>query len=114
MRQKRLLLRLRLGDQRAAMAVGGCEEAPGHVVAEKRNCRGVTPVRHCESAADAGAVLRIGERRLRAAGNVRQIDTAVRVDSRRATAVDAAAVDHAWIGDPDVAAYPAPAYRTQW
>ena len=69
MRQKRMLLRLRLGDQRAAMAVGGCEEAPGHVVAEKRNCRGVTPVRHCESAAGAGAVLSIGERRLCDDGN---------------------------------------------
>jgi hypothetical protein len=38
-----LLSRLRrLGEQSAAMAVGGGDKAPGHVVVEKRDARGMS------------------------------------------------------------------------
>ena len=75
MRQQRLLLRLlHLRDQRAAVAVGGGEEAPGHVVAEERDGGGVTPVLHSQSAAGIRAVLGVGERRLRAESDIRQVD----------------------------------------
>ena len=67
MRQQRLLLlRIRFGDQRAAMAVGHGDKASGHVITEERESGGMATVSHRQGAAFASAVLRIGKRRLRA------------------------------------------------
>jgi hypothetical protein len=46
----------------------------GHVVAEERDGGGVAAVGHGERAAGVGAVLGIGERRLGAEGDVRQVE----------------------------------------
>ena len=56
MRKLRLLRLLRRGDQRAAMAVGGDDEASGDVVAEKRDARGVAAVAYGQGAAGVGNV----------------------------------------------------------
>jgi hypothetical protein len=54
------------GGSDAAVTVGCTEKARGHVVAEERDCRRVTTVCHCWSAAGIDAVFSVGERRLRA------------------------------------------------
>ena len=76
--QRLLFCLLHFRDQRAAVAVGGEDEASGDVVAEERDARGMAAVAHRQSAAGAGGVLRIGERRLRAESDVRQVDAALR------------------------------------
>jgi len=53
---RRRLLHLR--GQRTAMAVGCGHEAPGHVVAEKRDGRGMAAIGHSESATGVGTVLK--------------------------------------------------------
>ena len=70
----------RFRDQCAAMSVSGGDEAPGHVVAEERDGGGVTAVAHRERAAGFGAVPRIGERRLGAEGDLRQVDAVLRAE----------------------------------
>ena len=65
------------------MAVGRGDEACGHVVAKERDGCGVTPVRHHQSAAGILCCSRLGERRLRAEGDARQVDDAARVDGQR-------------------------------
>jgi hypothetical protein len=104
MRQQRLLLLwIRFRDQRAAMAVGHGDKASGHVIAEECESGGMATVSHHQGAAPASAVLRIGKRRLRAEGDVRKIDAAMRVEGRGCTGVDAAAVDHPRIPDDGAA-----------
>ena len=79
MGQQRLLpVCVALRDQRAAMAVGRGDEAPGHVVAKECDGCGMAAVGYGQRAASVGAVLRIGERRLRGKGDVRQIDAVPR------------------------------------
>lgn len=69
MRQQRLLSRLpRLGEQSAPVAIRRSDEAPRHVVAEKRDGGGVAAVGHRARAAGLGGILGVGERRLRAEG----------------------------------------------
>ncbi len=92
MRQQQRLRYLRLlRDQSAAVAVRRGDEASGHVVAEEREVRGVAAIAHRQRAG-GGAVLRVGERRLRAEGDVRQID-AMPGEGLRVANLDAAAVD---------------------
>ena len=69
---------LRLGDQRTAVAVGRGDEVARHVVAEERDARRMAAVGQRQRAADLASVLRIGERRLRAERDVRQIDAVLR------------------------------------
>ena len=102
--QRRQRLRL-LRDQRATVAVGRDGKASGHVVAEERDRRSVSAVAYRQRAASAGRVRRIGERRLRAEGDVRQVDAAVRVEAQDRTAVDGdAAGNEPGAADEDAAA----------
>jgi hypothetical protein len=79
MRQQRLLAGLPgLREQGAAVAVGRGDEASGHVVAEEGDGCRMAAVGHGQRAAGVGGVLRIGERRLCAEGDVRQIDAVPR------------------------------------
>ena len=57
------------------MAVGRGDEAPGHVVAEERDGRGIAAFLTLSSP-PVLRLLGIGERRLRAEGDFRQIDAA--------------------------------------
>ena len=83
MREERRLRLPSVGHQRAAMAVGRGDKASGHVVAEERDGGGVAAVADRRRAAGGGGVLRIGKRRLRAKGDVRQIDAVLRDVSGR-------------------------------
>ena len=78
MGQQRRCPGLCLGDQRPAVAVGGDCETSRHVVAKERDRRGMAPVAHRQCSPGAGAVLRVGERRMRAERDVRQVDAASR------------------------------------
>ena len=71
---RRLVCLWRFRDQCAAISVRGGDEAPGHVVAEERDGGGLRAVGHRKRAAGIGAVRRLGEGRLGAEGDVRQID----------------------------------------
>ena len=64
-----LLVWLRLGDQRPAIAVCRGDETSGHIGAEKRDARGVPAIAHRQRAAGAGGIRLIGERRVRAEGD---------------------------------------------
>ena len=59
---------------------------------------GVAAVGHGQRAAGVGGVLRVGERRLRAEGDVRQIEAVLR-EGRGRAGRDAAAVGDGRIGD---------------
>jgi hypothetical protein len=83
------------------MAVGRSGEASGHVVAEKRDGGGVAAVGHRQRAAGFGVVLGVGERRLRAEGDIRQIDAAVQRRGVGRAGVNAAAVGDRRVGDLD-------------
>ncbi|HEY7231589.1 MAG TPA: hypothetical protein VH558_14595 [Pseudolabrys sp.] len=64
------MLRLRLRDQSAAVAVGRSHETASHVVAKERNACGVAAVAHCQRAAGTGNILRVRQRCVRAEGDV--------------------------------------------
>jgi hypothetical protein len=95
-RQQRLPFGLGFGDQRSA--VGDGDKASGHVVDEKRDTAGMAAVAHRQRAAGVGVGLRIGERRLRAEGDVRHIEAVPRQRLERLR-LDAAAVDDCRVED---------------
>jgi hypothetical protein len=64
------------------VTVGRDDEASGHVVADQRDRRSVSAVAHRQGAPSARSILGIGERRLRAEGDVRQVDAAARESLR--------------------------------
>ena len=97
--EERRLRRLRLlRHQRTAVSVTRSGEAPGHVIAEERNRRRVAAIAHCERAAVAGRVRRVGERGVRAEGDVRQVDAVPR-EGPRTRRHDAAAIGHCRVDD---------------
>jgi hypothetical protein len=81
-RQQRLLIKSLFRDQRPTVAVGRDDEGSGHVIADQRDRRRVAAVAHRQGAPSAGGILGIGERRLRAEDDVRQVDAAARESLR--------------------------------
>jgi hypothetical protein len=74
MGQQRLLVGLwRAGNQRGAMTACCRSKASGHVIAQQSDACGMAAVSQRQRAAGGGGVLRIGERRLSAESDVRQI-----------------------------------------
>jgi hypothetical protein len=84
-------------EQGTAMAVGNGYEAPCHVIAEERDACSMAAIAHRQSAAGAGGVRRVGERRLRTERDVRQIEAVHR------EGLDVATIGHRWVDDLHVA-----------